>query len=323
MRTHVVNCRGFGDDNQARFDEPNRGVSIRRRGSRVIRVVSRNVGVSIDTMQLLTKEPRWKQRVSGMDSPVEEINFPDVNGKEVGQDSEWCEVVLSGEKRRFRFHDYDKIYKVPGLYETLFYEHLKCCSPMRVASLLKEVLADFREDPARLRVLDLGAGNGMVGDELHARDVNYIVGVDIIPEAKAAQRRDRPRIYDGYFVTDLTKSTPQLQDLRTHRFNCLTSVAALGFGDIPPLAFVNALRLLETPGWLAFTIKEDFLYEDDSSGFCRLIRQLSRHRVVQMQAYRRFRHRLSISGEPLHYVAMVARKMKEVPESMVAEFRTG
>ena len=274
-------------------------------------------------MQILTKEPRWKERVSGMDSPVEEINFPDVDGKEVSQDAEWCEVILKGEKRRFRCHDYNEIYKVPGLYEALFYENLKCCSPTRVASLLKEVLADFREDAVRLRVLDLGAGNGMVGDELRARDVNYIVGVDIIPEAEAAQRRDRPRIYDGYFVTDLTKSTPQLQDLRKHRFNCLTSVSALGFGDIPPLAFVNALRLLETPSWLAFTIKEDFLYEDDSSGFCRLIRQLNRHRIVQMQAYRRFRHRLSIRGEPLHYVAMVARKMKKLPESIAAEFGAG
>jgi hypothetical protein len=37
----------------------------------------------------------------------------------------------------------------------------------------------------------------------------------------------------------------------------MTSVAALGFGDIPPEVFESAFELVEDGGWAAFTIKED------------------------------------------------------------------
>ena len=65
------------------------------------------------------------------------------------------------------------------------------------------------------------------------------------------------------------------------------------------------------------TIKEDFLHEQDDSGFATLIRQLSRDEIIQIQAYRRFRHRFSITGEPLFYIAMVARKLVQVPDALI------
>ena len=39
----------------------------------------------------------------------------------------------------------------------------------------------------------------------------------------------------------------------------MTTVAALGFGDIPPDAFAAAFNLVEDGGHVAFTIKEDFI----------------------------------------------------------------
>ena len=65
-------------------------------------------------------------------------------------------------KKTVRFHDYDEVYKIPGFYEGLFYESLQCCSPSRVAQLLDDVLEDFEDNPEELRVLDVGAGNGIV-----------------------------------------------------------------------------------------------------------------------------------------------------------------
>ncbi len=95
--------------------------------------------------------------------------------------------------------------------------------------------------------------------------------------------------------------------------NCLTTVAALGYGDVPTDAFVEAYNLIDTPGWLAFNIKENFLDDmEDHTGFAGLIRRLMRQRRIEVQAYRRYCHRLSIHGEPLFYVAMVARKLKGV-----------
>ena len=231
------------------------------------------------------------------------------------QDQEWCEIRTGDGWRRIRFHDYGDIYRVPGLYETLFYDHLRCCSPSRVVGLLADVLSDFPETPADLRVLDVGAGNGMVGEELRRIGVDATIGADIIPEASAAARRDRPGIYDDYIVGDLTDLRPE-QEQRVRRLqpNCLTSVAALGFGDIPADVFITACNLVSTPAWLAFNIKESFLDpKSDPSGLAAPLQRMQDEGFIEMQAYRKYPHRLSVSGEPLFYVAMVARKVAPVP----------
>lgn len=272
-------------------------------------------------MSRLATDKIWRKRLEEINPEFEAIQLPDKEqiSDEIDQDSEWCEVVVDGEKRRIRFHDYDEVFSVPGLYEALFYEALECCSPSCVVTLLEDVIRDFNENPEELRVLDVGAGNGMVGDELHHRNVENVTGVDIIPEAKQATERDRPEVYDDYHVTDLTDLPEQVEEnLRDKRFNCMVTVAALGFGDIPPEAFLKAVDLIETPGWLAFNIKEDFLNEKDSSGFQQLIRKLMREEYIQPQCYRRYQHRLSVEGEGLHYVAFVAKKLKDIPSEFLS-----
>ena len=260
-------------------------------------------------------ETVWKERLSTMETSIEAIQLPgESDDEQLSQDEEWCVVTVEGSRKRIRFHDYATIYEIPGLYERLFYERLKCISPFRVSRLLADVVRERGQRPEDLRALDFGAGNGMVGDELHSVGVKTIVGIDIIPEARSAAMRDRKGIYEEYLVadmTDLAKDTAQR--LVTKELNCLTTVATLGFGDIPPKAFSTALSLISTPGWLAFNIKEDFLYERDDSGFARLVRKLSRLGVIRIEAYRRYRHRLAIDGQPLYYVAIIASKQKQVP----------
>ena len=246
------------------------------------------------------------------------LRFPE-SKLNLDQDEEWCEVKCNDAWKRIRLHDYHKVYSIPGLYETLFVRRLKCCSPERVVGLLEDVLSDFPQSMEDLRVLDMGAGNGMVGDELRHAGVTTIHGIDILSEARMATLRDRPGIYADYHVSDLTQpENPDYDKIRTAKLNTLTLVAALGYGDIPPTAFVQACNLIETPGWLAFNIKENFLDEDeDVTGFCALIRRLRKHGYIQVQAYRRYQHRLSIRGEPLYYIAMVASKLEPIPASML------
>lgn len=242
-----------------------------------------------------------------------EISFPEQADRALDQDEEWCEVRLDGVSRRIRFHDYDEIYEIPGLYERIFYDELDCVSPQTVCSLLAECMEAEGADPGDLRVLDLGAGNGMVGEELDRRGVDTIVGADLIEEAAAAAERDRPGIYDDYVVADFTDlSDEELGDLRRHRFNSLVTVAALGFGDIPQEVFTQAYELIEPGGWLAFNIKEDFL-EDGESSYSRLLEEARENDSIEVLAEHRYRHRRSISGEPLYYIAIIARKRDELP----------
>jgi len=256
--------------------------------------------------------------VAPMGAPARyDITFPDP-AVDADQDQAWCKVTLDGRTRRVRFHDYHEIYRTPGLYEALFYRTLRCSSPVRVVSLLEDVMRDAQQSADGLRVLDVGAGNGMVGAALHEIGVSHVTGIDIIPEAKMAAERDRPWAYDGYHVADLTDLPEREEEaIRKLRLNTLTTVAALGFGDIPDQAFLKALDLVETPAWIAFNIKEDFIDEDDATGFAALIKRLCRLGVLKMHAYRRYCHRLSYAGDPLFYVAMVATKMKDLPDGLL------
>lgn len=246
------------------------------------------------------------------------IRFPDDESR--AQSEELCEIYRNGSWHRLRLHDYADIYAVPGLYEHLFAHTLRCTSPQRVARLLATVLGEWSLPATDLSVLEVGAGNGMVGEQLRLLGVRRLVGVDIIPEAAHAARRDRPALYDDYLVADLCA----LSESDTRRLvkcapNCLVTVSALGFGDIPPRAFATAFNAIASPGWLAFNIKDAFLTGRDDSGFSRLIRAMGDREIVQMQAYQRYSHRLATDGRPLPYVAMVTRKLRHIPESLIAE----
>jgi predicted TPR repeat methyltransferase len=237
------------------------------------------------------------------------VRFPqEADGLE--QDEEWCEIYEDGESRRIRFHDYGEIYSIPGLYERIFYDALKCCSPQAVIGLLAEQLSAGE----LLRAFDVGAGNGMVAEQLDMVGSELIVGADIIPEAEMAAERDRPGVYEAYYTVDLTDIPPDVRrELAERRFNCLVTVAALGFGDMPPEAFAAAFNLVEDDAWVAFNIKSRFLNGDsEKTGFSELINRMLDDGTLELCAEREYRHRLSITGEPLNYVAIVARKRAKV-----------
>ncbi len=248
------------------------------------------------------------------------IKFPVTEPHRLNQDEAFCYIVENGHQTRFRFHEYGEIYKRPGLYEQLFYHRLKCGSPKFVADILAKTLRDNRVEMTELRVLDLGAGNGMLGEQLHLVGVARVIGVDISEEARLACERDRPGVYDAYYVYDLCDLQDSMrQELGMWQIDCLTCVAALGFGDIPVKAFANAFGLLPRSGWIALNIKDSFLLESDSSGFSRLIKSLLVTDTVEVHHLERYRHRISIDGRPLYYYALVGKKQCDISANVLKE----
>jgi SAM-dependent methyltransferase len=246
------------------------------------------------------------------------IRFPNVD--EIEQGEEFFFLTKDGQTEKVRFHDYDKIYETPGLYEHLFYDRYGCNSPEVVCSLLQDHMEKIDDAPP-LRVLDVGAGNGMVGEQLIERGADAVVGIDIIEEAATALDRDRPGLYKDYHVADLTRLPRNVhQSLEKASFNCLTVVAALGFDDIPPLAFAQGYNLVSSPGWIAFNIKEDFVCDEDSTGFCKLISRMEEEDLLDIQARHRYRHRFCQDGTPLYYYALVGQKQQDIPSELLKEF---
>jgi hypothetical protein len=92
-------------------------------------------------------------------------------------------------------------------------------------------------------------------------------------------------------------------------------VAALGFGDIPIKAFVQAINLVKDNGWVAFNIKDSFLNPSDESGFSTFIRNLILTEEFDVHYIERYHHRLSIEGVPLYYYAIVGKKRKAIRTS--------
>ena len=246
------------------------------------------------------------------------IRFP--KAEALTQDKEWCEVKIENQWKKIRFHDYSEVYAIPGLYETIFYRTLRCNSPSRITSLLNEALIEHNFLAQNLRVLDFGAGNGMAGEALQSLGTRSIIGLDILPQARDATLRDRPWVYNNYFVKDFTSlSNEDFQLFKDYKFNALTTVAALGFGDIPVKAFYTAFNLIEDQGWVAFNIKEDFLKVSNHSGFSGLINFMIQKEIMQIEVYKRYQHRLNVMGQPLYYIVIVAKKLRDLSDDEVQQ----
>lgn len=240
------------------------------------------------------------------------IRFPKSESSGLDQDEAYFYLLGADGQKKIRFHDYAEIYRIPGLYEQIFYDRLKCTSPAKVATILASALRQSQDYFSELRVLDFGAGNGMMGEELKKHGVSRLVGVDIIPEAYEATLRDRPGLYDAYYVADFTDlDAIKKEDIASWQCDCMVTVAALGFGDIPTKAFMEAMDIIRDDGWVAFNIKESFFDQRDKTGFSSMIRELIFTKYLDVYHIERYRHRLSMEGEPLYYFAIVGRKRSQ------------
>jgi predicted TPR repeat methyltransferase len=200
---------------------------------------------------------------------------------------------------------------VPGLYEQLFHESLGMQTTEEVVRLFGEVLAAQGLDPAEQRVVDFGAGNGLGGTWLRELGVGWLVGLDLEPAARVAAERDRPSVYDTYFVGDVGAwSEEELDELRALRPTALLALSAVGLGHVPPSVLGRALSVLEPGGIYAFAVTPTLLpgTEDPAgreSGYPEFIESLHRDTEVLREAS--YVHRKRADGSDDLAAAFVGR----------------
>lgn len=84
-----------------------------------------------------------------------------------------------------------------------------------------------------------------MGEAQKEHGVSRLTGVDIIPEAYEATVRDRPGLYDAYYVEDFTTlDEEKREDVASRQCDCMVTVANLGFADIPTNAFIEAVNII-------------------------------------------------------------------------------
>ena len=223
-------------------------------------------------------------------------------------DQEEVEVRFAdGRSERVRVQDYERLYAVQGLYEAIVMETLRCSSPARVASMLASAAGTLGHAERSLRVVDLGAGNGVSGDALAGHGLRPVVAIDIEPVARAAALRDRPGTYDTYLTADvLSLTVTQRRAIRALMPNALACVGAIGLDHVPPAALPAALDLLADDSLLAYTIAADTVATDAEEISTRL-REVADRWLIEELARERYRHRLTVTGRPICWEAVVVR----------------
>jgi SAM-dependent methyltransferase len=248
---------------------------------------------------------------SGSERGTREVALPDgaaQNGKEAG----YCLVDDGGTWRQVRFRGDSRLWEWPRVYETLVRNLLRGNAPGAIAHLLDRQLRAAGRRAADLRTIDLGAGNGWMGEELASLGIGEVVGVDATAAAAAAAERDHPDVYKSYLVLDMRRlSEAQRDELMNFDFNCMVCVDALAADEPAPNAFTEGFNLLAPDGWVAFHLSAETAEGGRDSRFARLIHRMIQSGAMNVATQQRYRHRFSSHGQPIFHVGVVARKVRD------------
>lgn len=212
-----------------------------------------------------------------------------------------------GGTREVVLHDYATVYSVPGLYEEVVQRRLECASPATVADAVVEAGTSLGTAPGDLRAFDLGAGNGVVGEEMTARGVTVVVGADGIPEARDAAHRDRPGMYAHYLVGERLDGAEVARLVREERLTALVAAGAVGEGHVPVDALGELWSAFPPGSVLALTLK-DGGPETGDHDVADVESMLAGFDDTTVVVRRRFRHRFSMAGAELYYLVLAAVK---------------
>ena len=205
-----------------------------------------------------------------------------------------------GTVEQLRLHDYERLYALPGAYEEIVQDRLRCVSPAVIASLLGAAIDRLGRPRASARAIDIAAGNGISGEALLAEGIRPVLGTDIVDTARDAALRDRPDVYGEYLTLDLLSLDPQqAHHIRSLRADVLQCVAPVGdsVGQLPQAALAAAARLLEPDSLVAYMHDPGPNPEDAVTyGFWR--RELGSGVAATELARHRYVHRQTVNGRP-------------------------
>lgn len=206
-----------------------------------------------------------------------------------------------GQEVRFRLQDYEQVFAIPGLYEEVVQQQLRCASPKRVASDLLKESVRVGVAAHELRVLDLGAGNGISGQELKRVGIDLLVGFDNLKVAQQAAERDRPGLCTEYVVGDV--ASPGLITSLVHHYRLNAIACAGALGDIPSDGFLYAWEAFGQGALLSACILD---IPDEANQLLQHFKSTGRFSIT---SYERFRHRDSMAGKPIYNLSLLASKV--------------
>lgn len=98
-------------------------------------------------------------------------------------------------------------------------------------------------DPSKLRILDAGAGTGIVGKVLQSLGYTNIDALDI--SQKMLDEAKKLNIYKEFICAPL--SVEPIAEIETNQYDALICVGTLTVGHVKPVALDEILRIVK-PG---------------------------------------------------------------------------
>ncbi len=185
-----------------------------------------------------------------------------------------------------------------------------------LSSLLNDRVTKTGGNMEDLVVLEVGAGSGMVGKALADLGVKSIVGIDIVPEAAEAAKREYPGVYENYYIENLIDLSETTQEALTSRgFNCIVCGSALGFNHIPAQAWAKAFNAIAPNSWVAFNVQKKRWEDEGETSFLGWHPWVGEKEIFEMTETHEYQHRFYLDGRPLYYVAIIGKKLGNISQS--------
>jgi trans-aconitate methyltransferase len=227
-------------------------------------------------------------------------------------------IFADGRREHMRLHEYGRVYTVPGLYEEVVQRRLECASPAVLSRALVKHVVQCGDDPAALRLLDIGAGNGVVGEELRKLGVDgAFFGMDKEGGAREAAERDRPGLYVEYLIGDLAELSIASM-VEKYSLTGMVGAGVFGPGHVSAANLNAAWQQFRPGAWLAVTLPENVVNADgeELSDYVAALRAGEEN--TEVTEFSRYRHRFRMSGDPIYYYLMVARRTRDAGRTVGA-----
>ena len=99
------------------------------------------------------------------------------------------------------------------------------------------------------RILDAGAGTGLVAECLFRRGYRDLFGIDM---AQEMMRQALPkRVYEGLYRVELGRPLP----FRSNQFDAVISVGTMAMGHAPANCLEELVRVTRPGGYIAYTLR--------------------------------------------------------------------
>lgn len=110
-------------------------------------------------------------------------------------------------------------------------------------------------DRSSVKLLDVAAGTGHVGEELRKFGFEYLDALDT--SESMLEQAKKKNLYNNYICDYLNETT------MTHRngfYDCITTSGGFGKGHIPAVALYDLIRLTKKGGHVIIVMREEYIH---------------------------------------------------------------